>query len=47
MTKITCSREVTNMQERSKKHAGKTCNTEVKNMHRERRKTYCSIKNIL
>jgi hypothetical protein len=44
MTKITCSREVTNMQERSNKHAGITCNREVTNMHRERRKTYCRRK---
>jgi hypothetical protein len=47
MTKIRCSREVTNMQERSNKCAGITCNREVTNMHCERRKTYCrSKKNI-
>jgi hypothetical protein len=44
MTKVTCSREVTNMQERSKKRAGITCNREVTNMHPKRRKTYCRRK---
>jgi hypothetical protein len=44
MTKITCSREVTNMRERSNKRAGITCNREVTNMHHERRKTYCRSK---
>jgi hypothetical protein len=44
MTKITCSREVTNMQERSNKHAGITCNRAVTNLHCERRKTYCRSK---
>jgi hypothetical protein len=44
MPKITCSGEVTNMQERSNKCAGITCNREVTNMHSKRRKTYCRRK---
>jgi hypothetical protein len=32
------------MQESSNKCAGKTCKREVKNMHCERRKTYCRSK---
>jgi hypothetical protein len=46
MTKIICSREVTNLQERSNKCAGIACNREEKSMHCERRKTYCRRKNI-
>jgi hypothetical protein len=46
MTKITYSREVTNMQERSNKHAGITCNREETNMNRKGRKTYCRRKII-
>jgi hypothetical protein len=45
-TKITCSREVTNMQERSNKHAGITCNRKVKKMHHERRKHTVGAKKI-
>jgi hypothetical protein len=41
---ITCSKEVTNMQERSKKCAGITCNREFTNVHRKTRKTYCTSK---
>jgi hypothetical protein len=41
---MTCSREVTNMQERSNKCAGITCSREVTNMHCKRRKTYCRSK---
>jgi hypothetical protein len=44
MTKITCSKEVTNMQESSYKHAGIKCNREVTSMHQERRKTHCRSK---
>jgi hypothetical protein len=32
------------MLERSNKHAGITCNKEVTNMQRERRRTYCTSK---
>jgi hypothetical protein len=47
MTKMTCSREVNNMQERSNKCAGISCNRAVTNLHHQRRKTYCRRKKYL